>query len=235
MDDNYTQPLDFQTKKVSVTYIDSASLEGYVEGDYVALSGGFKFKSGRLKSGIVNSLYTESDATYFIEGLQISIKEVVRLAKKARKKPSLLSEFVQKQFQGDDIIAGGDSADRLRGWAGNDYLKDAGVQDGAGDRIYGGLGDDIIEFTGGFDHLYGEGGSDTFRIGGYAYSRPDGWVTIHDYQRGVDKVELNSYLSGLGASLSTVQSGSDLMVYLRPASSSTSLVLVAWIESTTSL
>jgi Ca2+-binding RTX toxin-like protein len=235
MENSYSLPLDYAFQKASVTYWDRYTLEGYLNGEYFEIGGDFKIKKGVLKSGVITSIYSTSGATYELDGLQLSIKQLRKLFKNSRKRPDALFDYARSQFNGDDIITGGSLADELRGWAGNDYLKDASLTDGERDIIYGGEGDDTIEFTGGFDHLYGESGRNVFRVGGYFYTRSSGWATIHDYKQGIDRFELASSLQESGAVLSTRQIGSDLQVYLSPFSGSSSSTLVAWIENASSL
>ncbi|MGF1639954.1 MAG: Calx-beta domain-containing protein [Rhodospirillales bacterium] len=72
---------------------------------------------------------------------------------------------------GDDVIRGGELADRIHGGAGNDQLFGNGGNDilegGAGnDTLYGGEGNDILNGGGGDDHIDGGPGDDTLIASG---------------------------------------------------------------------
>ncbi|WP_114952655.1 calcium-binding protein [Sphingosinicella terrae] len=108
---------------------------------------------------------------------------------------------------GKDAILGEDGADEIYGGAGNDALSGGGGRD----TIKGGDGDDLIRGGALADQLWGGPGADTFVI---AYkgndwfgvtdsywvrsgSAPGGYVlevdTIHDFQSGIDKIDLRSF------------------------------------------
>lgn len=83
---------------------------------------------------------------------------------------------------GDDILKGGGKHDSLDGAGGADVL----VGHGGYDRLIGGAGDDILVGGAGRDHLFGGEGSDVF-----IYDRGDGFDRIHDFEVGVDTLNLH--------------------------------------------
>ena len=76
-------------------------------------------------------------------------------------------------------LTGTSSADRLLGGAGNDTLK-------------GFKGDDHIQGNGGADHLFGGDGSDTFVYAKVSDSTPAAPDVIHNFARGIDKIDLTA-------------------------------------------
>ncbi|WP_172332541.1 calcium-binding protein [Mangrovicoccus sp. HB161399] len=94
---------------------------------------------------------------------------------------------------GDDTMSGGDGADYMDGGAGNDVL--AG-NDGI-DKIVGGTGSDVVEGGAGNDQLWGgnwaaDGTADTF-----VFSSGDGKDFVHDFEVGLDVIDLTAYLTDL--------------------------------------
>ena len=87
------------------------------------------------------------------------------------------------------MLFGGLGTDFLSGGAGGDHLNGG---DG-NDKLVGGKGSDTIEGGAGDDHLWGgdwwkDGASDTFVI-----SSGGGKDMIHDFETGVDQIDLSSY------------------------------------------
>jgi len=106
-------------------------------------------------------------------------------------------------YTGDDTIFGEAGDDTLYGDAGNDTIDggagtdtiygDHGASEAGNDVIFGGAGDDLIAGGQLADQLYGGDGSDIF----YYYSQSDsaassGVDTIHDFETGIDKIDLSS-------------------------------------------
>jgi Ca2+-binding RTX toxin-like protein len=102
---------------------------------------------------------------------------------------------------GGDTITGSSQGDRIRSDAGSDRLLGADGHDklrgnGGRDRIEGGFGDDTIHGGDGDDRIVGQWGSnqlwggegaDTFVCGG-----SPGLETVHDFEVGLDKVEVRA-------------------------------------------
>lgn len=95
---------------------------------------------------------------------------------------------------GDDTLYGDAGNDTIDGGAGNDTIYgDHGAIEAGNDVIFGGAGDDFIAGGQLADQLYGGDGSDIF----YYYSQADsadasGVDTIHDFESGVDQIDLSS-------------------------------------------
>lgn len=87
-------------------------------------------------------------------------------------------------FSGNDTLSGGMGGDRLRGDAGNDRL--AGNK--GTDTLLGGTGNDRLAGGTGRDYLTGGGDSDIFVFAGAGANH---WDTVHDFQHGVDKIQLD--------------------------------------------
>jgi VCBS repeat-containing protein len=86
---------------------------------------------------------------------------------------------------GDDTIYGRGGADDLQGGGGND-------------TIYAGSGNDTINGGPGADQVWGGSGRDTFVFSAATESTPVSFDTIHDFQVGVDHIDVR----GLGFSAS---------------------------------
>ena len=91
-----------------------------------------------------------------------------------------------------NVIKGNDGDNRLSGHGGNDSL-------------HGGKGDDLLTGGKGNDYLVGGSGHDTF-----VFEKGGGRDQIHDFQNGVDKIDVSSF--GLGAHLTLSQVGHDVQV-----------------------
>ncbi|WOI57445.1 DUF4114 domain-containing protein [Palleronia sp. LCG004] len=94
--------------------------------------------------------------------------------------------------QGADDIAGGAGCDVLMGGTGSDTL-DGGSD---ADKIVGGAGSDRLSGGNGNDHLWGgewhaDGAADTF-----VFERGSGRDMIHDFEVGVDRIDLSSWNLG---------------------------------------
>ncbi|WP_283258448.1 hypothetical protein [Pseudomonas sp. GX19020] len=94
-------------------------------------------------------------------------------------------------------LMGTGAADTLTGGAGHDLISG-----GAGDDVlYGGAGDDILIDGAGVDRLYGGAGADLFVLSS------DGVVDyIHDYQPGIDRLDLSAWGRFYGLSDLTITS-----------------------------
>ncbi|WP_159993240.1 calcium-binding protein [Roseomonas sp. 18066] len=95
---------------------------------------------------------------------------------------------------GNDTIHGGGGDDRLLGGTGNDTLYG-----GTGnDIIRGGAGDDVISSGSGTDQLWGGAGADVFlyrylMVNAQQGNDADGVDTIHDFESGIDRIDLRGY------------------------------------------
>ncbi|KQP62815.1 hypothetical protein ASF41_22460 [Methylobacterium sp. Leaf111] len=122
---------------------------------------------------------------------------------------------------GDDVLRGGDGADYLDGGFGNDTLYGGDKNDElhgrqGDDVLYGGSGKDFLDGGAGNDLLYGGNGDDRFDDysgadifhGGagrdvFVFTDPSqGTDTIADFQRGLDKIIVNTIFLGLPADMS---------------------------------
>ncbi|MDO5648936.1 MAG: hypothetical protein Q4G20_13505, partial [Paracoccus sp. (in: a-proteobacteria)] len=99
-----------------------------------------------------------------------------------------------------DRLYGGAGHDRLDGGGGNDVL----VGGSGNDSLYGGAGRDTLDGGTGRDHLYGGAGADSF-----VFARKDGWARIHDWEDGLDRIELRG---ASWSALSVKRSGADVIV-----------------------
>ncbi|ONG53539.1 hypothetical protein BKE38_11975 [Pseudoroseomonas deserti] len=105
---------------------------------------------------------------------------------------------------GDDLIDGGSNHDILYGGSGNDTIK-------------GGSGNDVIHSGAGADQLWGGSGADSF-VYAYdpsnserAYDANDGIDTIHDFQVGIDTIDLRPlYLRAEDVTLVDTAAGLEL-------------------------
>jgi VCBS repeat-containing protein len=94
-----------------------------------------------------------------------------------------------------DHINGQDGDDTIYGRAGNDI-----IQGGSGnDTIYAGSGNDTITAGIGADQIWGGSGADNFVFSSVDESTPSSFDTIHDFQPGLDHIDVR----GLGFSAST--------------------------------
>ncbi|WP_159996570.1 calcium-binding protein [Roseomonas sp. 18066] len=105
---------------------------------------------------------------------------------------------------GDDYIDGGSNHDLLYGGSGNDTIK-------------GGSGNDVIHSGEGADQLWGGSGADTFvyaynpSLSEMAYDANGGFDTIHDFQVGVDKIDLRPlYIRAADVTLVDTAAGLEL-------------------------
>lgn len=94
-----------------------------------------------------------------------------------------------KGGSGDDTLDGGDANDMVLGGVGNDTIQGGGGVD----KLVGGSGSDVIEGGAGNDHIWGgnwwkDNASDTF-----VYSKGGGKDMIHDFEAGIDQIDLSSY------------------------------------------
>lgn len=101
--------------------------------------------------------------------------------------------------QGDDRINGNQGNDRIYGHKDNDYLN--GGQ--GNDHVDGGDGNDLVSGDKGNDHLFGGQGSDIF-----AFRPGDGGDVIHDFEKGVDKVQFTGGVFGSAAEAASAVSSS---------------------------
>lgn len=98
---------------------------------------------------------------------------------------------------GDDYANGGDGNDMINGGSGNDRLSGGEGNDrlfgGVGsDRLQGGSGNDLLVGGIGDDSMAGGEGRDTFRIN----MNSDGNDVIHDFEDGIDKLDLDGVEGG---------------------------------------
>lgn len=110
--------------------------------------------------------------------------------------------------EGNDLIRGGDGDDLVYGDGGDDEMHgDAGIDtmyggtgndfvDGGlgNDKLYGDAGDDVLYGGGGIDKLWGGAGSDVFLF--MADTVFKGIVTINDYNKTQDRIDLSNLLQG---------------------------------------
>jgi VCBS repeat-containing protein len=134
-------------------------------------------------------------------------------------------------FVGDSndntIVGNNDSTpDNIDSQGGNDTIYGRGgadhIQGGsANDTIYAGSGNDTINGGPGADQVWGGSGNDTFVFNLAADSTPASFDTIHDFQVGVDHIDVRSLgfsaaTSGLGGqsahSINWAQVGSDTVI-----------------------
>lgn len=137
--------------------------------------------------------------------------------------------------KGDDTINGGDGNDRLRGDAGDDIVNgEAGndrVRGGGGeDTVTGGDGDDIVRGDTGNDTVNGNAGDDRVRGGDgqdiitggtgnddlwgnsdpdiFVFATGDGADKIHDFETGLDQIDLSAH--GIANFATLIASASDV-------------------------
>ena len=94
---------------------------------------------------------------------------------------------------GRDRLSGGDDGDWLDGGADDDRLDggkgDDALLGGEGrDRLKGGQGDDVLTGGAGDDRLWGQDGADRF-----VFAAGDGDDRIHDFELGVDVLDLTAF------------------------------------------
>jgi VCBS repeat-containing protein len=128
----------------------------------------------------------------------------------------------------NNIIIGNNdsSADQIKGEGGDDTIygrhgNDVLLGGSGNDTIYGGSGSDTITGGADADQLWGGSGADTFVFTSVADSTPSSFDTIHDFQVGVDHIDVHGLgfsagTSGLGAlqafSLNWSQVGADTVI-----------------------
>jgi Ca2+-binding RTX toxin-like protein len=108
---------------------------------------------------------------------------------------------------GDDVIEGENGKDTLDGGTGDDAIS-GGKQDdilagGEGrDVLDGGDGDDLISGGAGNDTIVGGDGKDTLAGGAgkdvFVFESGFGKDVVLDFQKGVDKLEIQANINGLG-------------------------------------
>ena len=128
-------------------------------------------------------------------------------------------DFIEGRL-GPDTVFGGAGDDRIHGGRSDTFLDNAGnrLSGGDGNDLVGGAtGDDYIEGNAGSDYMWGYDGADTL-VGGadrdtligqrgadtFVFNVSPGSLnfdSIHDFESGVDKIELDArVMSALGAS-----------------------------------
>jgi VCBS repeat-containing protein len=125
-----------------------------------------------------------------------------------------------------DHINGQDGNDTIYGRGGDDNIQSGGGDDiiyaGSGnDTISAGSGNDIILGSSGADQLWGGSGNDTFVFTSTAESNPVNFDAIHDFEVGIDHIDVaglgfTAGTSGIGTltanSLNWAQVGSDTVI-----------------------
>ncbi len=107
-----------------------------------------------------------------------------------------------KGYDGNDSLYGRNGADALYGGADND-------------KLYGGFGGDIVNGGGGADKIFGGRGND-FLIGGngedvFHFDRGDDIDRIRDFQRNVDRIELDGFSNNYKPFQKASQVGNDVV------------------------
>ncbi len=103
---------------------------------------------------------------------------------------------------GNDTLHGGSGADEIRGGSGIDRLlggadDDILYGDTGNDVIFGGRGNDDISGGAGHDFLFGGADADSFIFAAISDSNSTtGFDVIRDFQRGLDRIYLDSLNSG---------------------------------------
>ncbi len=107
-----------------------------------------------------------------------------------------------KGYEGNDSLYGRNGADALYGGADND-------------KLYGGFGDDIVEGGGGNDKIFGGRGNDFLRGGNgedvFHFDLGDDIDTIRDFQRNVDRIELDGFPNNYKPFQKASQVGNDVV------------------------
>ena len=110
-----------------------------------------------------------------------------------------------KGGRGDDVVMGDDGNDRVKGSSGNDTVSGGNGDD----RVKGGRGDDVIDGDAGSDHYHGGLGADTF-----VFSADGVRDKIHDFEDGLDKIDISAFNVANAAALSMSQAGLDVLIDL---------------------
>ena len=122
---------------------------------------------------------------------------------------------------GDDTLFGSALNDSLNGNAGADTLFGAAGED----LLIGGRGDDNLVADAGSDRLYGGKGDDQLWGGldadkfifGSGFGSDTGADTIHDFEDGIDLIQIKKSASGF-ADLNVTQAGNDVLISYQSSS-----------------
>lgn len=172
----------------------STQIVGYISGEKITIKGsGFATDAeGYIKpAGTIKSVQLSyaGDTSISLTGLNLSVTALVKVAESGSEKQAL--SLLKSTLKGDDKMSGGQYADIIYGYDGNDTL----VGDAGRDKLYGGAGNDKVYGGAAGDKLYGGAGKDTFIFKKPSDSTASGPArdTIYDFSKKQgDKIDLSA-------------------------------------------
>lgn len=161
--DQYLVRQDGATSKRAI-FVDSVT-----DRKMVVYGHGLEYDSNSITEGSITriSFFNESNKK-FLTASDLKMDAAAFEAEYDKTYPSYLIEYM---LRGNDVIAGSDASESLKGYSGKDTIHGGGggdsiIGDGFGDvfkdRLFGDGGNDSITGGGGNDRMTGGKGSDTF-------------------------------------------------------------------------
>ncbi|WP_455274211.1 calcium-binding protein [Rhizobium herbae] len=185
--------LDFSSIYYASYYTTGTSIfrASYGGGDADEFRGaGFRYNAyGEPTAGTVTSYaaFRDGNKMFSVDGVAIAVANIVKVANTYSTTDDL--SLITTALKGNDAFKGGNGADYVKLYAGNDIL----AGNSGNDTLNGGVGNDKITGGRGHDYLFGEAGSDTFIYKSITESTyaSSGRDTIYDFT-GSDKIDLSA-------------------------------------------